>query len=40
MLELNEVVFFGRSWEESTAIYALNEADISNNKILDCPLGS
>jgi hypothetical protein len=36
MLELNEVVFFGRSWEESIAMYALDEADLSKRTILDC----
>jgi SAM-dependent methyltransferase len=39
MLEFDRVVFFGRSWEESIAMYALDDDALSNRKILDCPSG-
>ena len=38
-LELNRVVFFGRSWNESLAMYALQPEDLENQRILDCPGG-
>jgi hypothetical protein len=39
MLELDRVVFFGRSWQDSLAMYGLDESELCNKKILDCPGG-
>lgn len=36
---LDHVVFFGRTWEESLGMYALELADLEGKRILDCPGG-
>ena len=38
-LQFDRVVFFGRSWPESMAMYALDEPDLQGRRILDCPGG-
>ena len=38
-LELNRVVFFGRSWSESLAMYALHPDELEHKRVLDCPGG-
>jgi hypothetical protein len=32
-------VFFGRTWQESLGMYALDESDLKGLRILDCPGG-
>lgn len=39
MLELDRVVFFGRTWDESLAMYALQAPDLAGKRVLDCPGG-
>lgn len=36
---LDHVVFFGRTWEESMGMYALEPAALAGLRILDCPGG-
>ena len=36
---LDHVVFFGRTWNESIGMYALDEACLQTLRILDCPGG-
>ncbi|MDG2201742.1 MAG: hypothetical protein P8K80_11250 [Phycisphaerales bacterium] len=36
---LDHVVFFGRTWDESIDMYALEEVDLQGRRILDCPGG-
>ena len=38
-LELNKVVFFGRSWNESMKMYGLDSSQLHGKRILDCPGG-
>ena len=36
---LDHVIFFGRTWHECMGMYALEEADLTNRRVLDCPGG-
>ena len=36
---LDHVVFFGRTWDESMGMYALEASDLEQRRILDCPGG-
>jgi len=37
MLELDRVVFFGRTWDESLAMYGLSEADLVGREVRSFP---
>jgi hypothetical protein len=36
-LELDNVIFVGRTYEEYLAMFALKEAELAGLKVLDCP---
>ena len=36
---LDHVVFFGRTWDESMGMYALEASEPEQHRILDCPGG-
>ncbi len=36
-LELDNVIFIGRTFEEYTAMFGLNPSELAGLKILDCP---
>ncbi|WP_020617931.1 hypothetical protein [Paenibacillus daejeonensis] len=39
-LDLERIIFIGRTYEEYIAMFNLTEADILQNEILDCPAGA
>ncbi|TFD94342.1 SAM-dependent methyltransferase [Jeotgalibacillus sp. R-1-5s-1] len=39
-LELEKVIFIGRTYEEYIDMFVLSEADLKDKKILDCPSGA
>ncbi|MEH7463836.1 hypothetical protein V7166_17615 [Bacillus thuringiensis] len=39
-LDIERVIFIGRTFEEYCDMFQLQDEDIQNNKILDCPAGA
>lgn len=39
-LEIERVIFIGRTYEEYLSMFDLNLADLEDRKILDCPAGA
>jgi hypothetical protein len=39
-LDLDRIIFIGRTWDEYRLMFNLSEADLVDRRILDCPAGS
>ncbi|SFG62183.1 hypothetical protein SAMN05216353_1657 [Halobacillus alkaliphilus] len=39
-LDLEKVIFIGRTYEEYMDMYLLSEEDLKGKKVLDCPSGA